>query len=683
MSTNRLAEETSPYLLLHKDNPVRWYPWGPEAFEEAVASGKPVLLSIGYSACHWCHTMNKESFSDPETAAMMNENFVNIKLDREERPDIDHLYQAASQLMGHRGGWPLTIFLTPKGEPFFVGGYFPNEERFGQPAFKKVLEDVARLYKEQGEDAVANAGKISEALESQWSRDLRGPLDPRMLDVSAVHTAQRFDLFYGGLTGAPKFPNVPPIEVLWRAFLRTGAPQFAQLVQTTLDAVCLSALFDHVGGGFHRYTVDERWTVPHFEKMLCDNAQLVDILTLVGQHSRTPLYRTRIEETLAWVSREMMVEDGFASSLDADANGEEGAYYVWTEAEIDATLAGTFTQRFKAVYNVTKEGSFNGRNILHRLGAPFPLNDADEALLKRQRELLLAARQQSRTAPARDDKVLADWNGMMIHAFASAGAVYGNPGWVQTAIRAFDFVVKTMGDGERLFHSWCAGKRGHTGLADDYAQMTRAALALWEVTSNKRFLDQAKTWTRILNEMFWDAKNGGYFQNAGDDTPALHPIRTVLDQATPNANAVMIGVLAKLLFLTGDPIYQERVNGLIGSFARELPLSFLAMGTYLNGLETLMAGLQIVIVGPRDSDRTQELIAAVMGRSLPNRLLVVVDPAETLPESHPAHGKTMENGQPTAYICQHKTCMAPITNPVTLSQVLQLPQRPPQGGRPQ
>jgi uncharacterized protein YyaL (SSP411 family) len=319
-----------------------------------------------------------------------------------------------------------------------------------------------------------------------------------------------------------------------------------------------------------------------------------------------------------------------------------------------------------------------------RLGnLPYPLPDADEALLKRQRELLLAARSQTRTAPLRDDKVLADWNGMMIAAFANAGAAFGNPAWIAIAARAFDFVVKAMGDGDRLTHSWRDGKRGHMGFADDYAHMARAALALWEASGDKRYLDRAKHWIHVLDEYFWDNQIGGYFLSAADDAPLLHRVRSVLDQAVPCANAVMIGVLAKLHLATGEPSYRERAGAIVGSFAGELGRSFLAMGTYLNGLETMLAGLQIVIVGQKDSPKTQELVSAVMGRSLPNRLLMVVAPDEALPETHPAFGKKMENGQPTAYVCQHQNCSAPIANAVTLSQVLQLPPRPPQGTRPQ
>lgn len=675
MSTNRLAEETSPYLLLHKDNPVDWYPWGEQALAEAEATGKPILLSIGYAACHWCHTMNAESFSDPQTAAAINENFVAIKVDRTERPDLDQYFQTAAQAMGHRGGWPLTVFLTPKGQPFFVGGYFPKSDRDGLPGFANVLEQVSKIFQTEGETAAANAEKISAALGEQWARDTRGKIDPRTLDILSVHTAQRFDIFYGGLTGTPKFPHVPQIEVLWRAFLRTGAAPFAQLTATTLDAICLSSVYDHVGGGFHRYSVDERWLIPHFEKMLAENAQLVDMLSLVGQFNRHPLYRTRIEETLSWIKRDLSVDGAFAVGLDADTDGAEGAYYLWTEAEIDAALSGTFAQRFKAVYNVATEGTFAGRNILQRLGAPFPLNDADEALLKRQRELLLAQRAK-RTAPLRDDQILADANGLAIRAFANAGAVFSNPDWVQTAMGAFEFVVKVLGENERLYHSWRAGKRGHMGLADDYAQMIRAALALWEVTGRKDYLDHAKAWTRTMNERFWDNALGGYFQSADEDSSVLSRMRTIIDQATPSANATMIDNLIKLFLLTGETFYRERADAVLGAFAGELGGAYLAMGGYLNGLESLMAGLQIVIVGPKESGKTQELVQAVLSRSLPNRLLVRVAPDEILPEGHPAHGKTMENGQPTAYICQHTACLAPITDAATLAQVLQLPARP-------
>ena len=679
MNRNLLDQETSPYLLLHKDNPVHWRPWGAEALQEAETSGKPILLSIGYTACHWCHVMNAESFADPETAALMNELFVNIKVDREERPDIDQIYQTAANALGHNGGWPLTMFLTPQGEPFAAGSYFPREDRMGQPAFKRVLPDVVRIFNEQPEPVANTVARVQSTFAQLWARDLRGPLDAQQLDVIAVKVAQRFDIFYGGLTGAPKFPNTALTELVWRGYLRTGGVPFAQLFQTTLDNICLGGLYDHIGGGFYRYAVDERWFVPHFEKMLYDNALLVDLLTTAVQHNRLPHYMERIQDTIAWALREMKVEDGFASSLDADSDGGEGAYYTWSEAEIDAALMGTFVQRFKDAYGVRRDGAFQGRNILHRFGRiPFPLPDADEALLKKQRELLLAARGK-RVPPLRDDKVLADWNGMMIASLARAGTVLRNPQWLAAAVKAFDFIVSALGEGDQLAHSWRAGKRGHMGFADDYAHMARAAFVLWESTGEKRFLEHAKNWILTLNEHFWDSQNGGYFYTSDESEPLIFRTRMVFDQNTPSANGILVGLLSQLYLVTADQAYRDRANALIQAFSGEVTRAPLSMGTFINGLDTTVLALSIVIMGPRNHAKTQELIAAVTGRSLPHRTLQIVEPDETISEGHPAFGKTMVNGQPTAYICQRSTCSAPVTNPVTLSQILQLPPPRPQG----
>jgi uncharacterized protein YyaL (SSP411 family) len=373
----------------------------------------------------------------------------------------------------------------------------------------------------------------------------------------------------------------------------------------------------------------------------------------------------------------MMVEGAFASSLDADSEGEEGKYYVWTEAEVDAALAGTFSQRFKAAYNVRREGTFGGKNILHRLGsaAPFPQSDADEALLKKQRELLLAARQK-RVPPLRDDKVLTDWNGLAIAALANAGAALQRTEWTTAAIKAFEFVARVLGEGDVLFHAWHRGKRGARGFADDYAHMIRAALVLWELVGDKRYLDCAKRWTRTMNEHFWDEKNGGYFFASNDADPLIVRTRMLVDQPVASANSTMIAQLARLYQATTEQAYINRADALFKAFAGEAVRAFFSAGSYFSALETALAALQIVIVGPNTHPKTHELTAAVLGRSLPNRLLVVVAPEDKLPEGHPAHGKTMQNGQPAAYVCQRGTCSAPITNPVTLSQALQLPSRP-------
>ena len=677
MTRNLLDAETSPYLLLHKDNPVHWRPWNQETLDEAASANKPILLSIGYTACHWCHVMNEESFADPETAAVMNEHFINIKVDREERPDLDQIYQTAAQALGNNGGWPLTMFLTPQGEPFFAGTYYPREGRYGQPAFKRVLEEASRFYHEQPGPVADTVSRVQKTYGNLWSRDLRGPLDGSVLDQTALNIGRRFDIFFGGPSGAPKFPSTGLVELLWRAYLRTGVDQFNQLTNQTLLNMCLGGIYDHVGGGFHRYSVDERWLVPHFEKMLYDSAQIVDLLTLVWQHNRQPIYRARIEETIDWVLREMMVEEGFASSMDADSEGEEGKYYVWSEVEIDAALAGTYGQGFKNVYGVTNAGNWEGRNILNRLGpqAAYPLPEADEAMLKRQRELLLAARRK-RLAPIRDDKVLADWNGLMIATLANAGAVFRNTVWATAAMRAFDFVAAALGDGDRLYHSWRNGKRHHIGFADDYANMARAALALFQATSDRRYLDKACAWVHTLNEHFWDIQSGGYFYTSDDSDPLIVRSRMIFDQATPSANGTMISVLCRLYLLTADTGYRDRANALVDAYSGEISRAYTSMPTYLVGLETVMASLQIVVIGPLANAKTHDLVAAVLGRSLPNLVLMVVDANQPLPQTHPAFGKAMENGQPTAYVCQRMTCSAPITNPVTLSQILQLPQRP-------
>jgi uncharacterized protein YyaL (SSP411 family) len=681
---NRLAQESSPYLLRHKDNPVDWYPWGREALAAAEAQNKPILLSIGYTACHWCHVMERESFSDPQTAAQMNENFINIKVDREERPDVDQIYQAAANIMGHNGGWPLTMFLTPKATPFAATTYLPNEERQGQPAFKKVLADVVQLYRENGAQVEQTSTAATAQLTNLWNRDMRGPVEALLLDTGALRIAQRFDIFFGGQLGNIKFPAVAPLEVLWRSFLRTGLPQFQQITSVTLDHILLGGLYDHIGGGFSRYCSDERWLVPHFEKMLNDNAMLIELMTSVWQFNRNALCRSRIEETIAFLLRDMRSADAFASSIDADTDGEEGKYYLWTEAEIDAALTGTFVAKFKTVYNVTREGSNQGRNILQRIGspAPFPQSDADEALLAKQREILLKVRQK-RTPPDVDHKILADWNGLAIAALANAGAVFQNAEWSSVAIKAFDFVVKTLGDGDRLRHCWYDGKRSAQGFADDYAQMARAALILYETVGEKRYLERAKGWVRTLNEHYWDTVNGGYFYTADDADPLIVRARMVFDQPTPSANGTMLQVLARLTMITGMREYAERANTMISGFAGEAARAWITMGSYFSGLEYLLTDLHLVVVGPLNNPKTHELTAAILGRALPNRCLSVVSPDEQFPEGHPMHGKTMVNGQPTVYLCQRQNCSAPITNPVTLSQMLQLPQRAPAGTRPQ
>ena len=679
---NRLAHESSPYLLAHKDNLVDWYSWGPEALAASSAQNKPIFLSIGYSACHWCDVMAEESFNDPDIAQILNANFINILVDREERPDVDQCYQGAANVMGHPGGWPLSMFLAPNRVPFLAGTYFPKEERAGQaPPFRALLDNLLRMLKDEQDQIASVTETILAQLTNLWQRDMRGPIGQDFLDSGAVRIAQRFDIFFGGVTGqAPKFPSVTHLELLLRSFLRTNMGQFMQLGAQTLDNILLGGLWDHVGGGFFRYTLDERWLIPHFEKTLIDSALILDLMTGFWRFNHNKLCDERIPQTINFLLRDMRSGAAFATTLD---DGEQGAYYLWSEPEIDAALMGTFMAKLKTVYGVTRDGNHNGKTLLQRFGspAPYPQPEADEALLARQRELLFKARQQ-RKAPKRENKILADANGLTIAALANAGGAFENTAWIQAAIEAFEFVVKEMSEGDRLYHSWIDGKRGAPGFSDDYAQMARAAVVLYEVAGDKRYLDFAKRWTRVLNEHFWDADRGGYCTSADDADPMIVRARVVFDQSAPSANSTMMKVLTCLLMATGDTAYADRTNALIAAFAGEAQRAFMSLPSYFSGLEFAASMMQLVVIGPPNSAKTHELIAAILGAPLPNRFLTVMAPGDAFPQNHPMFGRQMQNGQPTAYLCQRGQVSSPITNAVTLTQMLQQPTARP-GTRPQ
>lgn len=678
---NALATTSSPFLLAHKDNPVEWRVWSNAVLAEAEQTGKPIFLNIGYSSCHWCHVMNRESFSDPKVAKLINENFIPVLIDRVQRPDLDQVYQAAANILGHQGGWPLNIFLNTKGQPLFVGGYLPTEDKFGQPPFTRVLNDILELWRDRPEDVAQNGQRFYEQLTNLHDRNMRGPSEQIQLDIAALRIGQRYDVFLGGQLGylgqgGMKFPQTIFLEVLWRAYLRSGIPQFLQIITTTLDAVLLGGLYDHIGGGFFRYATDERWLVPHFEKMLADNALIIEFLTGIWQFNRSALVRQRLEATVEWMLRDLKMGNAFAAGLEADPEGEEGKYYLWTEAEVDAALAGTFVQRFKSVYGVTRDGNhIQGRNILRRLGHAQPqLSDADEALLTKQRSMLLAARDK-RTPPPRDETLLADWNGLAISALAQAGAALDRAEWVNAAVAAFDEVVQILGEGDRLYHCANGGVRGASGFADDYALMARAALHLWEVTGETRFLDKAKAWTATMNDHFWNTEKGGYCTTADDAETLIVRSRVLYDQAVPAANGIMIWVLARLGLITGDSAYGVRGREQIDAFADEYARAWASCASYIDSLETAVMGFQVVVVGPRKNPRTRELVRAVWGKALPNRLIYVVESGDALPAGHPAFGKGMQNGAPTVYICQREACSVPITSAVTLSQALTLPPR--------
>ncbi len=669
MARNQLAGETSPYLLQHADNPVDWHPWGRAALDKAQAEGKPILLSIGYAACHWCHVMAHESFEIEATARLMNELFVNIKVDREERPDLDTIYQGALALLGEHGGWPLTMFCTPEGEPFWGGTYFPNEPRFGRPSFADVLRRVAQIFADEPHKVQKNARAILGRLGDMARPQGGGPVDRATLDLIAGRLAGEIDPVQGGLRGAPKFPQSTLLKQLWRAHKRRRDPATRQLVTLTLDRMAQGGIYDHLGGGFARYAVDGIWLVPHFEKMLYDNAQLIEIYTLVWQETRSPLYARRVAETAGWVLRDMLNPDapGFCATVDADSEGEEGKYYVWREAEID-DLLGTDAAQFKRAYDVTPDGNWEGRTILTRHHAPELGNDAHEAALARCRAILLAARDK-RVAPGRDDKVLADWNGLMIAALAEAGRSFANPAWLAASRNAYAFVVAHMQEDGRLGHSWRAGRLKHAGTLDDYAQMIRAALALYEAEGNDGDMEQAVAWVEQVDRHFRDGSGGGYFFTADDTDDVITRTKSAIDNPVPSGNGTMAEVLARLFYLTGEDRYRTQAEATIATFTGELNRNYLPYSTLLNAAELLLRALQVVVAGDR-GDGVEPLLAPVYGASLPNRVLQVVGPGQTLPEGHPAWGKGMIDGAPAVYLCEGQVCSPPITDPVTLAAEL-------------
>ncbi|MBO6668432.1 thioredoxin domain-containing protein [Parvibaculum sp.] len=669
MSRNFLREETSPYLLQHADNPVHWRPWGEEALAAAKREKKPILLSVGYAACHWCHVMAHESFEDEGVAAVMNEHFINIKVDREERPDIDAIYMSALHLLGQQGGWPLTMFLTPEGEPFWGGTYFPKEAAYGRPGFTDVLTEVARIFREEPAKVYKNRQALVEALQKQSATARPGEPTPQVPVVVAEKLVEIMDPENGGIRGAPKFPQVPLLSLMWRAHLRTGREDFAAPVTRALDHMSEGGIYDHLGGGYARYSVDEFWLAPHFEKMLYDNALLIDLLTLTWAETRKPLYERRVRETVEWVAREMLTDGGgFAASLDADSEGEEGKFYVWSEAEIDQTLNPGEATLFKRFYGVTAPGNWEGTNILNRLArADEPVTAEEEAALEPLRARLFAERDM-RVHPGFDDKVLADWNGLMIGALARAGATFGEAQWVEMAADAFRFVMETMRVEGRLHHAWRDGKLQHIAMADDLANMADAAVALAEATGDEGYVAEAESLVAELNAHYRDAANGGYFFTADDAPTLIVRRRTVADDATPAANGTLPGTLTKLALLTGKGEYFSRADELIRAFAGELQQNIFPLGSYIASLDTRLRPVQVVLIG--GPEETAELAKAAFGVSCPARILMRVKDGKVLPEGHPAHGKEKQDGKPTAYVCAGETCSLPVTEVEALVEEL-------------
>ena len=682
---NRLINETSPYLLQHANNPVDWYPWGEEALERARSEDKPILLSIGYSACHWCHVMERESFEDEIIAGMMNENFVSIKVDREERPDLDQVYMQAVQMLTGSGGWPMTVFLTPEGKPFYGGTYFPPTDRQGMPGFPRLLTSIAEAYKtNKGE-----VDRVTQQLTTQMTQSNQIPKGTSILTVDILHQAYstlatNFDYQNGGFGNAPKFPQPMGPEFLLRYYHHGYNPRALELVEITLEKMAYGGIYDQIGGGFHRYSTDAYWLVPHFEKMLYDNALLARLYLHTHLITGKPLYRRIVEETLDYVLREMTDSSGgFYSAQDADSEGVEGKFFVWTPDEIRAVLGDADSEVFSSYYGVTPNGNFEGENILNIRQDPEAFAEAHDLtqeqldeIISRSSKALLDVREQ-RIHPMRDDKVLASWNGLMLRSFAEAAAALGRADYLEAAVKNAGFLVGTMKSQGRLLRTYRDGQAKLLGYLEDYSFVVDGLLALYEATFDIRWLDEAVTLADSMIELFWDEGIGGFYDTGSDHETLVVRPRDVFDNAQPCGGSVASDALLKLAVFTGNSDYNAKAAVPLRSLHQAMSQSPGGTGHWLNALDFYVSPpKEIAVIGPRNDPATQALLDTVFSRFLPNK---VVMGTETPRSAGGIEGtrdfpllqdRIMVGGLPSAYVCENYTCQLPVTDPDALAEQL-------------
>jgi hypothetical protein len=677
--TNRLVHETSPYLKQHAHNPVDWHPWGEEALAKAKAENKPILLSIGYSACHWCHVMERESFENPDIAGLMNEHFVNIKVDREERPDLDDIYQKSAQAFMRRGGgWPLTVFLTPDQEPFWGGTYFPPVPRHGMPGFPEVLLGVAEAYRKEPDQVKQNTQKVKSGLRQLSApKPSTDPLDATILDGAVKDLSAFYEPANGGFGQAPKFPTPPPFHVLLRQFARTKDQKALDMVLHSLWKMAAGGIYDHLGGGFHRYSTDGQWLVPHFEKMLYDNAQLVRLYLDGWRLSREPRFRHVVEETLEYLRREMVhPEGGFYTAQDADSEGHEGKYFVWEPSEIKAVLGPDLGAIFCRLYDITDSGNFEGKNIPNLIPANGRIDVKDlpdgEKMIADARRKLLEIRER-RVKPLRDDKILTGWNGLMISGVLDAYQTLGNPAYLAMAEKALAFLLERAYHNGRLFRTVTGGQGKLNGYLDDYAFLSAALIGAFEATAKPAYLDNARELTAVMLEQFWDTQAGGCFFTGKDHEPLIQRMKTGEDSAIPSGNAVAAMNFLRLYHYTGEQAYLDKAEQTFRLFRTHMGQNPFGTSSMLCALDFYLATpKEIVLVGKRDSAEMTDLLSKIYGRYVPNKTLVVVEGggkgARYVPES--AKGKTTIDGKPTAYVCHNFTCSLPVTDWDALEKLL-------------
>ena len=667
---NQLTDAVSPYLLQHKDNPVHWRQWGDAAFAEARERNRPILLSIGYAACHWCHVMAHESFEDEAVASVMNRLFVNVKVDREERPDVDQFYMTALQAMGEQGGWPMTMVLTPDGEPFFGGTYFPKEPRYGRPGFVQVMEALSKAWGERRGEIEESAGLISGRLKTFLAASAEpGPLEALSLPPASARIAQMMDPDAGGMKGAPKFPNAPYLEILARSGFHHGEAGHRDAFLKTLTALCLGGIYDHVGGGLARYSTDDRWLVPHFEKKLYDNAQFLQHLAWGYRTSGEALFRRRIDETARWLEREMVVAGGgLAASLDADspdASGhmEEGAFYVWTKREIEAAL-GERAEAFAHAYEVSETGNWEGKSILHRLheGA-----EGSDAAFVEEKATLLDARAR-RARPGRDDKVLADWNGLAIRGLTEAYRASGNETALRLAEDAFRYVEREMIVEDRLRHAARDGRTAGLALSSDYGALISAAVTLFAATLKPEYLTRAEWLAEALEAWHGDG-DGGHFLNASDATDVPARLRGDQDEAVPSGTGFVIAGLSLLAQASGRIEHKERAERAACLAAGRIGESATAFPGIVAAAERLTRGSELALLGWRSNPgfvAMERLMAQTVDL---DRLDILTNDPALLPETNPIAG-AKPSKTPAAFFCTGQVCRAPVFAPDALADLL-------------
>ena len=663
--SNHLAGETSPYLLQHAQNPVDWYPWGDSALDKAQREDKPIFLSIGYSACHWCHVMAHESFEDEKIAEILNENFVSIKVDREERPDLDQIYMDAVQAMTGSGGWPMSVFLTPDGHPFFGGTYFPPEPRHGMPAFEDVLLAVLDAWENRRDQVEANGQQLAGTLEQRMRipEEAAGGATIHTLEEAQQRILDNFDSAHGGWSSAPKFPQPMLIEFLLRSYQRTENAAILQMVTQTLEAMARGGIYDQIGGGFHRYSVDENWLVPHFEKMLYDNAQLARVYLHAWQVTGNELFRAVTEETLDYLIREMLTRDGgFASSQDADVDGEEGAFYTWTAEELRSVL-GDQAERFMEAYGASSQGNFEGKNILTFAGKVEEREDLEDL----RRKLFLA--RETRAHPDRDDKVLTAWNGLALAAFAEAGRVLDRDDYRTVAEETARFLIDAlMTDEGQLHRVWKDGRRGGNGTLDDYANLAEGLLELYQTTFDPHWYEVAHRLIERIREKF-SAAVGFYDTSEDHETLIVRP-RQLQDTSLPSGNSMAVSVLLRIAPLAEEPTYAQEAKATLDGMKQYLERYPLGFGQWLTALDYATSHpQQIAIVAP-SPDEAYDLLEACLEGYHPRRTVGLTEPDR--PSAVPLlNERDLVDGRATAYVCSNFTCHPPVAEAEELKALLE------------